>query len=419
MLLTVNFPKTERREFKPLSNTEWGRFAFWLRDHELSPERLLEGDVPNMLRGMDDPKIPIERIQSLLGRGAALGLSLEKWERAGLWAITRADKEYPERIKRRLRAMSPPVLFGCGNKALLNKGGLAVVGSRNASEADLDFTRWLGQRTAASGLSIVSGGARGVDQAAMEGTLDADGTGVAILGNSLLRTSSSVACRAAIRRGDLVLVSPFNPEAGFSVGNAMGRNKYLYCLADAGVVVSSTPKKGGTWSGATEALKHRWVPIWVKPNPPDGSGNPFLVELGARWLPHEIGPIQYLVTDQIGAGEVRSTEQEPTENKGGERPAERKKQTKKNEGALEGEAKSTHVSSDAYDEFISQFLEIANSGALKEAEVVEQLVLEKKKVKEWLKRGVEEGVISKLRRPVKYDIAPKESIQPSFFDAEP
>lgn len=413
MLLTVNFPKTEGREFRPLSNTEWGRFAFWLRDHELSPERLLEGDVQNMLQGMNDPKIPMERIQWLLRRGAALGLSLEKWQRAGLWAITRGDEDYPDRIKRRLRAMSPPVLFGCGNKALLNKGGLAVVGSRNASEDDLSFAKQLGQRTAASGFSIVSGGARGVDQAAMEGALDADGTGVAIVANNLMRTSASAAYRSAIRRGDLVLASPFNPEAGFSVGNAMGRNKYLYCLADAAVVVSSTPNKGGTWSGATEALKHQWVPVYLKPNPPAGSGNPLLVELGARWLPQEIGSIESLVIDPTVGEPKKSGKQD---RKGEDSAELLVSDSSESIAALKGEMERANTGNSAFDSFIVQFRKLVDGGAIKEAEIAKQLGLPKKQVKEWLKRGVDEGTIFKLHKPVRYDIASEQAIQPSFFD---
>jgi hypothetical protein len=62
---------------------------------------------------------------------------------------------------------------------------------------------------------------------------------------------------------NLVLVSPFNPEAGFDVGNAMARNKYIYCLSDAAIVVATSKGSGGTWSGATENLKRNWAPLWV------------------------------------------------------------------------------------------------------------------------------------------------------------
>ncbi len=86
---------------------------------------------------------------------------------------------------------------------------------------------------------------------------------------------------------NLVLISPFKPDAGFEVDNAMARNKYVYCLADAAVVVHSGTM-GGTWNGALEDLRHNWVPIWVKPTDDPETGNAALVARGARWLPEEL-----------------------------------------------------------------------------------------------------------------------------------
>ena len=59
-------------------------------------------------------------------------LAVDKWQRAGLWILTRGDADYPVRLKNRLRTDAPPVLFGCGNKALLQAEGMAIVGSRDA-----------------------------------------------------------------------------------------------------------------------------------------------------------------------------------------------------------------------------------------------------------------------------------------------
>src|SRR5690606_39194210 len=80
-----------------------------------------------------------------------------------------------------------------------------------------------------------------------------------------------------------VLVSPFYPEAGFSAGNAMARNKYIYCLADSSLVIHSG-KKGGTLNGAEENLKKAWVPLWVKQTTDKDAANANLVTKGGRWL---------------------------------------------------------------------------------------------------------------------------------------
>jgi predicted Rossmann fold nucleotide-binding protein DprA/Smf involved in DNA uptake len=285
LLLTTYLGKPTEGEPKPLSPTEWGRFAQWLKDHEVFPDALLEQDPAGVLADWVDRTVTPERIRHLLARAGALGLAAEKWERAGLWVLTRAGPVYPARLKKRLKTNSPPVLFGCGRRSLLNQGGIAVVGSRYPSKQDLAFTTHLGGEAALQGLSVVSGGARGVDEAAISGALEREGTAVGVLSNSLLRAATSAKYRKALMAGDLALVSPFNPEAGFDVGNAMARNRYIYCLADAAIVIAAGKGKGGTWNGATENLRKGWVPLWVKSHQDPASGNSELVKRGAQWLP--------------------------------------------------------------------------------------------------------------------------------------
>lgn len=289
LLLTTSLGKADPANSRPLSDSEWARFANWLKDHDLAPASLLENEWRDFVVGWTDPAVPLVRLEALLSRGAALGLALEKWQRAGLWVLTRADVDYPERLKKRLRTKAPAALFGCGNQSLLNAGGIAVVGSRKADDDDLRFAEALGSHVAEQGKTIVSGGARGIDQRAMLGALESEGTAVGVLADSLLRAATSAKYRKYLVSKNLALVTPFNPEARFHVGSAMSRNKYIYCLADAGVAVCSTPERGGTWHGAVENLRDAWVPLWVRRNDSPGSGNPKLVERGARWLPHRPG----------------------------------------------------------------------------------------------------------------------------------
>ena len=285
LLLTVHLSGAAKGDPRPLSAAEWARLSAWLDDHRIPPAALLSADPGAALTGWIDRTVTPARIAGLLGRGGALALALEKWQRAGLWLLTPGAGEYPTRLQARLGREAPPVLFGCGSRRLLNQGGVAVVGSRNATDADLSFARDLGAEAARQGLSIVSGGARGIDDAAMSGALTAEGTVVGVLADSLLRAATSARYRDSVMGGDLTLVSPFNPEAGFDVGNAMARNRHIYCLADAAIVVSSSRDKGGTWSGAVENLRRNWVPLWVKPQGEEASGNGDLVRHGGRWLP--------------------------------------------------------------------------------------------------------------------------------------
>ena len=92
--------------------------------------------------------------------------------------------------------------------------------------------------------------------------------------------------REVLMGGRLVLVSPYDPLAGFHVGHAMQRNKLIYALADAALVVSSSYQKGGTWAGAVEQLeKLKFVPVYFRANGETGKGLDALRRKGARPWP--------------------------------------------------------------------------------------------------------------------------------------
>ena len=281
--LSVHSSKASNKGAKPLTPGEWNKFSSWLHENKQKPEALMTGSLHDTLRGWADQKVTLDRISALLDRGSALALAMEKWLRAGLWVMTRSEADYPAYIKQKLGKNSPPVFFGCGNPRLLNKGGLAVVGSRKTSDADLNYSSQIGVLAAENGRSIISGGARGVDEAAMQAALSAEGNVVGVLDHGLLKATSNVKYREHLMTGNLVLVTPFHPEAGFHVGHAMQRNKYIYCLSDAALVVHSGIK-GGTWSGAQENLKKQWVPLWVKETEDKTAGNKNIVASGGRWV---------------------------------------------------------------------------------------------------------------------------------------
>jgi predicted Rossmann fold nucleotide-binding protein DprA/Smf involved in DNA uptake len=118
---------------------------------------------------------------------------------------------------------------------------------------------------ARAGRTVVSGGAKGVDQAAMYGALEAGGRVCGVLPDSLERATIHREYRDWIIAGLLALVSPYDPNARFHAGNAMQRNKLVYALADASLVVNSDLNKGGTWAGAVEQLdKLKFAPVFVR-----------------------------------------------------------------------------------------------------------------------------------------------------------
>ena len=390
LLLTAHFSKVQSGAAKPLTPKEWGRFALWLKEKSLTPEQLMTGCLKEHLGGWSDEAVTLERIESLMDRGVAFGLAMDKWLRAGLWVMTRSDPDYPRRLKKRLGTDAPAVLFGCGSKRLLNQGGLAVVGSRNAAEEDLDYAYDLGALAANNGYSIVSGGAKGIDEASMLGALEVEGTVVGILANSLLRTCSSVKYRDYLMEDNLALISPFQPDAGFNVGNAMQRNKYIYCLSDAAVVVHSG-KKGGTWNGAEENLKKKWVSLWVKQTTDEMAGNAAMVEDGAEWISGVLKDIDFRT---LLPSDVQTTV--PERDLPGKAVREAKPDVRASTEKLPVE------SPESYDSFLVKVEVLCSDSPRLGDELKKALNLKRDQFYAWLKQAVADKKIKKSTKPVRY-----------------
>ena len=429
LLLTAHFTKSGGGSAKPLTPKEWARFALWLKEKSLTPERLLSGRLDELLEEWRDKTVTLDRVEVLLNRGSALALALEKWLRAGLWVMTRSDPDYPKRLKQRLREDSPALLFGCGDRGLLNRGGLAVIGSREAGDSDLAYSRAIGARAAGNGLTIISGGARGVDQAAMLGALEAEGTVIGVMADSLLKACTSAKYRPHLMAKNLVLISPFHPEAGFNAGNAMQRNKYIYCLADAALVVHSG-HQGGTWTGAMENLRNGWVPLWVKRLDDPKAGNIALVKKGGVWVSTEVSEIDMtgLVRrdtiypdssgDLFAGGTIGVRERDhvsATEKGSGLRSATRGEEISE----LTDSENAAHVAPtsmtlqggddlsnlDFYALFLMKVRLLCDDTPRTMNELLRETGLTKTQLGEWLKRAVAEKKLKKLPKPVRYQWA--------------
>ena len=222
------------------------------------------------------------RVQELVGRATALAFELERLEQSGIKSVTAFDEHYPREWLLRLGTKAPPLMHAAGAIELLDSPGLGVVGSRDVSQAGGDVARDVARTAARRGLPLVSGGARGVDQLAMDAAYETGGAVIGILADSLLRKLKRPEVRRAVHDGNTVMCTPYSPGAPFSAGNAMGRNKLIYAQAALTLVIASDDGAGGTWSGASEALKYGYGPVAVWRGPGEGPGNAPLQEQGAR-----------------------------------------------------------------------------------------------------------------------------------------
>ncbi len=290
LLVSRSVPSVER----PLGAKEYWSLIERVED----PARLLGCDVAT-LEQLVGPKLA-PRVALLLDRATALALELERLEHAGTATLSPFDDLYPTRWRERLGTSAPALVHAVGPARLLDRGGVAIVGSRDVGPEAAEVAKTAAVAAARAGRVVISGGARGTDRLAMNAAIGAEGEVVGILADALTKTANDADVRRFIGDERLCLATPYAPTAPFSAGNAMGRNKLIYSTADVTLVIASDLNRGGTWTGATEALKqdNGRVMVWLGEGA--GAGNAALAERGALGLT-DLGLVDDLAASVIAA----------------------------------------------------------------------------------------------------------------------
>lgn len=221
-----------------------------------------------------------ERLVRLLDSGVGLAVRVDELYEKGISPVTLLDDAYPHRLQERLGSAAPPVLYCAGKTSILAEDGIGMVGSRDVGPDGAEVTRKAAHQIAGHGLALVSGGAKGVDKISMAAAYEAGGNVVGVLADSLERAIGRSDNRQVLLEGRGCLCTPYQPTARFTTGTAMGRNKLIYGLSRATLVIASAKNEGGTWAGATEALKKGYGSVAVWMGAGAGPGNSALVEQG-------------------------------------------------------------------------------------------------------------------------------------------
>jgi predicted Rossmann fold nucleotide-binding protein DprA/Smf involved in DNA uptake len=415
LLLCGFFGNAKNGTDVPLSLSDYNRVAAWLSAHEYRPRNLVTGTALAALKSERPPDIDPTRCERLLARGAAMAFALERWMNKGIWVICRSDGDYPRRLRDHLRTQAPPVLYGIGEQRLLDNGGLAVVGSRNIEQNGSDFASEVARHAAKQGLSVVSGGARGVDQIAMNAALEAGGTVVGVLADSLLRTSLNQEAREPIRSQRLTLISACHPEAGWNVGNAMGRNKHIYALSDYAIVVSSDYRKGGTWEGALEELQRGiHTPVFVRAYKDAPKGNEELIKRGALPFPDQPWerPFVELLADAARNARVNTPADMANLFTGIKQeavsiPSDSAELVKKSDRALSGKP-AGETSAHSVFEAVLPILCSALSQPHTIADLAAALDIQQTQLNRWVEEATRRGLVRRLAKPTRYVAMPSE-----------
>ncbi|MEO6035318.1 MAG: DNA-processing protein DprA [Verrucomicrobiota bacterium] len=161
------------------------------------------------------------------GIGEEVADSISKWETTidlagelrrieeyGCHVLISADENYPELLK---QIYDPPiVLYVKGELTAKDKNSVAMVGSRMTTHYGMEVARKLAYQLAYIGVTVVSGGARGIDTAVHQGALSAKGRTIATLGtgiNIVFPPENAELFQRISENGAVITQFPFNRKA--------------------------------------------------------------------------------------------------------------------------------------------------------------------------------------------------------------
>ncbi|HFC7721410.1 TPA: DNA-processing protein DprA, partial [Neisseria meningitidis] len=182
-----------------------------------------------------------------------------EWEmRDGCRLMLLQDEDFPEMLTQGLTA--PPVLFLRGNVRLLHKPSAAIVGSRHATPQAMRIAKDFGKSLGGQNIPVVSGMASGIDTAAHQGALEAEGGTIAVWGTGIDRiyppSNKNLAYEIA-EKG--LIVSEFPIGTRPYAGNFPRRNRLIAALSQVTLVVEAALESGSLITAGLAAEMGREV----------------------------------------------------------------------------------------------------------------------------------------------------------------
>ncbi len=179
------------------------------------------GDAPKVLQASKSELLRVCNIgDETAGAIAAwektvdLAGELKRVQEFGCHVLIQGDEDYPELLR---HIYDPPiVLYAKGQLTAKDKNAVAMVGSRMTTHYGIEAARKLAYQLAYVGVTVVSGGARGIDTASHQGALAAKGRTVCVLGtgiNIVFPPENAELFERIAENGAVITQFPFNRPA--------------------------------------------------------------------------------------------------------------------------------------------------------------------------------------------------------------
>ena len=415
-------PNTQTVEI--LSLEEYNDLAEQLGRLKSNPAALLTKSFDEFVKA-SRAKIDSARIGKLLGRGFQLSQALERWRSRAIWVISRADAAYPKHLKNWLGKHAPAVLYGCGDLSLLQSRGLAILGSPKVKDDLLEYARHVGELSAASGTIVITGGSKGIEQAAMQGVVEQGGSICSVLAD-LERQVMVRENRNAILNKQLVLCSPFDPSVGsYEIRNSVLCTRMIFAMSKVTLIVQSDFIQKASYEDAQEQLRRLYFSqIYVRTTGEPSKGLAGLQNLGAQPWPEPkdvesfnllISPIaktessveeEYSITkftETVSSEDAFSPVKIPDSTipqKVSHPDSSIKSEFIASE--VPQKAFSTDSMTEALYQVVKSTVLMVLSEAMSEREIAKLLGVNSFQMRLWLAKMLSDGELEKMRRPVRY-----------------
>lgn len=212
-----------------------------------------------------------QRILVLLEDKALLDYYCQRGRKLECYPLSRVSEEYPQKLIRILGLESPGCLWYKGDLDILQLPAVSLVGSRDLSPENRAFAKEVGRQAALQGYVLVSGNARGADQAAQNACLEAGGKVLCVVADALADHSG---------KENVLYLSEDDFDAPFSAQRALSRNRVIHSLGQMTFVAQCGYQSGGTWDGTVRNLRFGYSPVYCFA---DGSPAQHLLgEMGAQ-----------------------------------------------------------------------------------------------------------------------------------------
>jgi DNA processing protein len=168
---------------------------------------------------------------------------IEEAEKMNVSLLHIHSPDYPDRLRQIHGA--PIVLYVKGTLEQADKYAVAMVGSRSSTSYGMDVAERIAYRLASSGLTVVSGMARGIDTVSHEGAVRAGGRTIAVLGSGIdvpYPASNRGLMTAVASSGAVVSEFPFGTAPNKE--NFPRRNRIISGLSLGVIVIEATLDSG-------------------------------------------------------------------------------------------------------------------------------------------------------------------------------